>query len=291
MQTARNDLLNDMVGKKTGNYQKGARKLLSLLNSSSANVRLGNSSLNTSIGDAIDAEFKTGLGNYTGTVNTAHGQKNANNWDVLLITAHDNNIVYKYQVHTGQVLKFVVNGIAGAQNKAAPDGVQLSSIKLPTVTPPNSKQPYPVLVTDPAAAGQDVATVAEVTITQDLFDPGVGGAIVPEPALPARGALAPLHRHPDVFPRRQIVEHADILKGTRNTGANHLVGRQLGDVAAVQVRVVTLAKSTCFRASRLNHRLPVHKVVVLPAPLGPIRQVTSPARASNEMPWSASMRP
>ena len=150
MQTARNNLLKDMVGKNTGNYQKGAQKLLSLLNSSSANVRVGNSALNTSIGYSIDAQFQPGLSTYTGKVSVNNGPIQLNKVSVLRLTDHDNAIVYIYQTSNTLPLGFVVNGIAGALNTAAPNGVQLSSTQLPTVTPSDPKKPYPVLVVDPA---------------------------------------------------------------------------------------------------------------------------------------------
>lgn len=157
MRQARANLLQAIQQNNQNNFQVLSQTLLGLLNSSSANVRVGNAALNTAIGYSIDAEFSPGLANYNGPALTAQGQVQFNG-PVLRLTPHTNAIVYRYQAASGLALSFVVNGIHGAQNQAAPNGVQLSSTMLPQIPQnqlPNqiNPQPYPVLVTDPANNG------------------------------------------------------------------------------------------------------------------------------------------
>ncbi len=157
MQQARNNLLTALQNGATNTYQTLAQTLLGLLNSSSANVRVGDAALNASIGYSIDAEFQPGLHAYNGFVLTPNGQTNFAG-QVLLLNAHSNAIVYRYQMASGLALSFVVNGIGGALNPAAPNAVQLSSTQLPQIPQmqlpatlsPQNPQPYPVLVVDPA---------------------------------------------------------------------------------------------------------------------------------------------
>ncbi|QEO14774.1 hypothetical protein FLP10_10405 [Agromyces intestinalis] len=67
---------------------------------------------------------------------------------VRLTAAHE-AIVFGYQSASSQTLAFVINGIRGAVNPAAPPGRHLSSTQPPTVF--RIASPYPVLVMDPRA--------------------------------------------------------------------------------------------------------------------------------------------
>lgn len=157
MRQARANLLQAIQQNNQNNFQALSQTLLGLLNSSSANVRVGNAALNNAIGYSIDAEFSPGLANYNGPANTTQGQVQFNG-PALRLTPHSNAIVYRYQAASGLALSFVVNGIHGVQNQAAPNGVQLSSTMLPQIPQnqlpnPINPQPYPVLVTEPTNNG------------------------------------------------------------------------------------------------------------------------------------------
>lgn len=149
MQQTRQNLLQTMHNNQNNNYQASAQALLGLLNSSSGNVRVGNAGINAAIGYSVDAEFQGGLFQYNGQVNAANGQQAFNGY-VLHLTQHSNAIVYRYQAASGLALTFVINGLNGAQNQAAPNGVQLSSTILPQLNHNQLQHvPYPVLVMDP----------------------------------------------------------------------------------------------------------------------------------------------
>ncbi|GCL38272.1 hypothetical protein SR1949_33860 [Sphaerospermopsis reniformis] len=131
-------------------YENLAQQLLTSLNSSPDNVRVGDSSLNTSIGYWIDAEFEPGKIAYTGSVRTSNGIINVRNRDCLILTQDSESIVYRYQKQTGLSLSFVINGLQGSVHPAAQQGQHLSSTQLPTVAPAVNQNPFPVLVRDPA---------------------------------------------------------------------------------------------------------------------------------------------
>lgn len=119
-----------------------ARLLLSRLNSSPDNVRVGNAAINTSIGQNIDADFTPGIFPFAGgMVRTAAAPAGAlvAAQPVLTLTPASNLQVYRYQEYTTQMISFVINPV---------NNRQLSSGMGPTVGALGL--PYPVLVTDPA---------------------------------------------------------------------------------------------------------------------------------------------
>ena len=143
----RNQLLNAIQNNQTFNYQQLAQTLLSDINSSPDNVRLGDAGINLSIGVNIDADFLAGTFFYTGPVQTVKGTPFVHNLQHLRLTPNSNSIVYRYQSVTNRPLHFILNGRGGALNQAVPNGMHLSSGALPTVF--NRQNPFPVLVTDP----------------------------------------------------------------------------------------------------------------------------------------------
>jgi Domain of unknown function (DUF4157) len=150
MQNCRTQLLTSIQNGVNGSYTQEAQSLLRILNSSSDNVRVGDSAINGSIGYSIDAEFQAGTIVFNGNVRTSNGVVNVINLTCLILTPHSERIVYRYQVESGLPMSFVVNGLNGVLNPAAQPGQQLSSTQLPTVAPVgNPIQPYPVLVRDP----------------------------------------------------------------------------------------------------------------------------------------------
>ena len=148
VQDALTNVLDEIRNGNTANYNASARHLLSVLNSSTANVRVGDSGLNGSIGYNIDADFVPGTSMINENVATVNGVANYNG-EVLMLTPHHNAIVFNYQEHCGLTLSFVLSGIGGALYPGTPHGMQLSSTQLPQVGPP-ANYPYPVLVRDPA---------------------------------------------------------------------------------------------------------------------------------------------
>ena len=133
-----NNLIAAITAGNTALYHAESRALLSRLNSSPDNVRIGNSAINSSIGQNIDAEFNAGTTPYNGNVRTAAGTI-AHNGPVLTLTPAHNRIVYEYlsQTTQGGLLTFVINPVTNRQ---------LSSTQPPTVAN------RPVLITDPAGA-------------------------------------------------------------------------------------------------------------------------------------------
>lgn len=135
------------------NYHAGARALLSSLNSSPDNVRLGNSALNLSIGENLDADFNPGTFPFGGgNCQTSAGVVMIAPQPVLTLTPASNTTVYAYQTHTDQPMSFVL-GLLPIPNR------QLSSVVGPTAggglpvgMPPIAPLPLPVLVTDPTGA-------------------------------------------------------------------------------------------------------------------------------------------
>ncbi|MFE6750652.1 DUF4157 domain-containing protein [Kitasatospora purpeofusca] len=147
-----------------------ARKLLSALNSSSQNLRAGNSSLNSSISNAIDAEFRTGTFWYSGPVVTgktppaggnppagatritgptgAQGSRTVTDLECVRLTPQHESHVYAYIDASPSSFHFVLSGGAGALHPLARPGQQMSSTQAPTaVALPSS--PHPVIVMDP----------------------------------------------------------------------------------------------------------------------------------------------
>ncbi|MEV0192319.1 DUF4157 domain-containing protein [Kitasatospora purpeofusca] len=147
-----------------------ARKLLSSLNSSSQNLRAGNSSLNSSISNAIDAEFRTGTFWYSGPVVTgkappaggnppagaaritgptgAQGNRTVTDLECVRLTPQHESHVYAYIDASPSSFHFVLSGGAGALHPLARPGQQMSSTQAPTaVALPSS--PHPVIVMDP----------------------------------------------------------------------------------------------------------------------------------------------
>ncbi|GAB2627941.1 hypothetical protein GCM10027168_69560 [Streptomyces capparidis] len=150
-----------------------ARSLLSALNSSSRNLRAGNASLNSSISNAIDADFLTGTFWYSGQVVTgatppagrtpptgartitgppgAQGNHSVANLECVRLTPQHENHVFAYIDASPSSFHFVVSGGAGALHPLAQPGQQMSSTQAPTAVALPA-QPHPVLVMDPANA-------------------------------------------------------------------------------------------------------------------------------------------
>ena len=130
-----------------GNYHTEARALLSLLNSSPDNVRVGDAGINTVIGQNIDADFNPGMVAFAGgmvSTMAAPAGVIVPAQPVLTLTPASNDQVYRYQAVTQQTITFVINPF---------NNRQLSSVTGPNVGTAAPLPPYPVLVTDPAGAG------------------------------------------------------------------------------------------------------------------------------------------
>jgi hypothetical protein len=132
-------------------YQTHVRALVSALNSSSDNVRPGDSSINSSIGENLDVDFLPGtitvppaglpvVGN-GGPVTLAGGT------EYLRLEPNSEQILYNYQINTTQDLSFVFGALTNTQ---------LSSLDAP--------QPV---------GGGGAATVAGKVVV--VFDVGGGG--------------------------------------------------------------------------------------------------------------------
>ncbi|WP_413173207.1 DUF4157 domain-containing protein [Anabaena azotica] len=129
------------------NFHTEARALLSRLNSSPDNVRVGNAAINTSIGQNLDADFIPGTVLYPGgnvRTHVAPAGVHQGPTTVLTLTPASNAIVYQYQQETTQMITFVIN----PANRR-----QLSSVTGPTVGTALPLPPHPVLVTDPSGVG------------------------------------------------------------------------------------------------------------------------------------------
>lgn len=147
-----------------------ARKLLSALNSSSHNLRAGNSSLNSSISNAIDAEFLTGTFWYSGQVVTGktppaggnpptgatritgptgtQGNHSVSDFECVRLTPQHESHVFAYIDASPSSFHFILSGGAGALHPLAQPGQQMSSTQAPTaVALPGT--PHPVIVMDP----------------------------------------------------------------------------------------------------------------------------------------------
>jgi hypothetical protein len=143
----RNTLLASITALTFANYDGDARALLSRLNSSLDNVRVGDAAINASIGQNIDADFVAGTTPFAGgTVRTTANPAGivVGAQLVLTLTAVSNARLYAYQEATTQGLSFVIHPITNRQ---------LSSVTGPTVGTALGNPAYPVLVTDPLAVG------------------------------------------------------------------------------------------------------------------------------------------
>jgi hypothetical protein len=143
----RNTLMASITAGTVGNYNTEARALLSQLNSSPDNVRVGNAAINASIGQNIDADFNPGAVAFAGgmvSTTAVPGGVVVPAQPVLTLTPASNNQVYQYQMVTQQAISFVINPL---------NNRQLSSVTGPTVGTVAPAPPHPVLVTDPAGVG------------------------------------------------------------------------------------------------------------------------------------------
>lgn len=143
----RTALLASITAGTVGNYNTEARALLSQLNSSPDNVRVGDAAINASIGQNIDADFNPGTVAFGGgmvSTTAVPGGVVVPAQPVLTLTPASNNQVYRYQMVTQQAISFVINPL---------NNRQLSSVTGPTVGTVAPAPPHPVLVTDPAGVG------------------------------------------------------------------------------------------------------------------------------------------
>lgn len=140
------------------------QSLLSALNSSSQNLRIGDASLNASIGNAIDADFLPGTIRHTGAVFTdspppsavplpnqggAQATHTVTNLECVRLTPQHESHVFAYSAASPSSLKFTINGLAGVLHHALQNGQHMSSTQAPTAVAPSGTPPYPVLVMDP----------------------------------------------------------------------------------------------------------------------------------------------
>jgi predicted secreted protein len=143
----RTTLMTSITAGTVANYYAESRALLSQLNSSPDNVRVGNSAINASIGQNIDADFNPGTVAFAGgmvSTTAIPGGVVVPAQPVLTLTPTSNNQVYRYQMVTQQAISFVINPL---------NNRQLSSVTGPTVGTVAPAPPHPVLVTDPAGVG------------------------------------------------------------------------------------------------------------------------------------------
>ncbi|WP_084134741.1 DUF4157 domain-containing protein [Paenibacillus harenae] len=125
----RTKLIADLNNGLHPSYEKSARALLSALNSSEDNVRIGDSITNSSIGENIDANFLPGtfkVGAAGLNVQGAGGPMMlAANTEYLRLEPNSEEIVYNYQDRTSQGLSFVLGAISNTQlsSETAPQSV------------------------------------------------------------------------------------------------------------------------------------------------------------------------
>lgn len=122
----------------TQNYAGSSGYYLSYLNSAPDNLRIGDASLNSSIGENLDVDFNSGSILYSGAARTTAGTQNLVGREVLTLTTKSNTVLYLYLNATPSgMLTFVLDS----------SNTQLSSVAGP------SKSGLPVLVTDPSGGG------------------------------------------------------------------------------------------------------------------------------------------
>jgi hypothetical protein len=126
-----------------------ANEVLKGMNSSFHNVRVGNESINKSIGDDIDADFAPGE-------LIADKIFVSENWHDFYdfsgpyrrLTNTSNRTVFAYWQASRQPLSFTINGGQGARHRLRNEGVQLSSVtNLPSYGQPSAV--IPVIVFEP----------------------------------------------------------------------------------------------------------------------------------------------
>ncbi|TDF35594.1 hypothetical protein EYS14_19485 [Alteromonadaceae bacterium M269] len=120
-----------------------ARELLSSLNSSGNNVRLGDDVINLNIGENIDANFLPNVYQWQGGQHEFGGGVAAPAQNVLRLTPNHESLLYNYQMNSDAALTFVID----------PN----TNLQLSSGTGPNPgfvpAAPLPVLVEPPAGAG------------------------------------------------------------------------------------------------------------------------------------------
>lgn len=147
----RTRLLNTLAAGTTGNYQAHARSFLSRLNSSTDNIRAGDSSLNSSIGESLDTDFIPGFQTVAfgglAVVGSSGAQMLPAGTNYLRLNPGSESVLYEYQNHTTQELSFVLNPTTNTQ---------VSSVDAPSPTggaAPATVSGLPVVVFDPAGTG------------------------------------------------------------------------------------------------------------------------------------------
>lgn len=148
MTKQRAQLAMDLHLKKWSKAAITARALLSSLNSSIDNVRVGNGQINQSIGENLDADFMQGVSTVPqgglqvqGNTPNAPNQQLPQGTKYLRLNQRSEEILYNYQMHTTQSLSFVFD---------LNSNEQLSSVDAPHQT--NNSGPVsglPVVVFDP----------------------------------------------------------------------------------------------------------------------------------------------
>lgn len=138
----RDDLFDALDNGATGQYHARARALLSAMNSSPDNVRLGSRLQNWRIGENLDADFNPGITAFAGGLcytNAGAAPVVVPPQNVLTLTPASNRIIYDYQQQTTQTMSFVLS--------------QFTNMQISSGTGPGGAGAganMPVLVTDPA---------------------------------------------------------------------------------------------------------------------------------------------
>ncbi len=136
MRNHRTTLQNSINAGATGNYNAQSRSLLSDLNSSPDNIRVGNSGINASIGENIDADFNAGTIGFPGPPVNTTGPIPPKGSPVLTLIPASETVLYAYQEETTQGMTFVIDPNTN---------LQLSSVIGPTNVPAAGR-PFPVYV-------------------------------------------------------------------------------------------------------------------------------------------------
>lgn len=169
------NLIRNLAANPTGGQRSAvtsaARNLLRALNSSSQNLRAGNASLNASISNAIDADFRPGTFWYSGPVITdstppaggnppanatritgpagAQGNHSVTDIECVRLTQQHESHVFPYIEASPSSFHFIVSGGAGALHPLAQPGQQMSSTLAPTAVAVPNRPLHPVIVMDP----------------------------------------------------------------------------------------------------------------------------------------------
>lgn len=150
MTNRRGKLITSLNNGATGSYEKHARALLSALNSSSENIRVGNAALNSSVGENLDADFLPGVFTVPGgpglnVIGNGGAQTLPPGTQYLRLIPASESVLYEYQKHTTQDLSFVLNPVTNTQ---------VSSVIAPTtVVPAQPVSGKSVVVFDPTGVG------------------------------------------------------------------------------------------------------------------------------------------